>query len=115
MSTETHHYFGISLTEDFDRIQDALAESLGVEDVSLQDFLEKNELGHSHYDGGGYGQVTYIGVDVPMTEQGIVVTDEIRAEVARIIAGFPDEFLNALIGVYGNVPEAAFDYEQSDG
>lgn len=114
MSTETHHYYGFSLTEDYSRLQRDFKEALG-EDTDLADCVEENRLGHSHYDGGGYGQVTYIGVDVPMTADGIVVTTEIKAEAAAIMARLPDEFREVLIEFYGGLPEPRFDYEQSDG
>lgn len=116
MSTETHHYYGFSLTEKFGRMQKAMQQIVsGDERFDLQQYMEAHQLGHSHYDGGGWGQVTYVGVDVPMTEQGIVVTDDIRDEVGSIIGCFPDEFRKALIEVFGEVPRVRFDYEQSDG
>jgi hypothetical protein len=115
MSTESHIYYGFSLTEDYDKIQEVLGEILDDEGFDLQDYVWENNAGHSHYDGGGYGQVTCVGKDIPVTDRGYVVTDEIIAEVKSMIANLPSEFQKALKEVYGEVPEPKFEHEHSDG
>ncbi len=114
MSTESHIYYGFSVTENYDQVEEALTEILGSE-TSLRRYIWDNDAGHSHYDGGGYGQVTYIGKDIPETDRGYVVTDEIIAKAKMMIANLPSEFRQALAEVYGEVPEPKFEHEHSDG
>lgn len=114
MSADSHIYYGFSLTEEYDEVEEALQEILGSE-TGLKSYIWDNNAGHSHYDGGGYGQVTYVGKDVEMTDRGYVLTDEIIAEVKTMIAALPSEFREALAEVYGHVPEPAFQHEHSDG
>jgi hypothetical protein len=102
MSTESHIYYGFSLTEDYDKIQEVLGEILDDEGFNLQDYVWENEIGESHYNGGGYGQVTCVGKDIPETDRGYVVTDEIIAEVKSMIANLPSEFQKALKEVVGS-------------
>lgn len=115
MSSESHIYYGFSLTEKFREIEDAISGILEDESFDLRDFIWEHKIGQTHYDGGGWGQVTYFGVDIPQTDRGFVVTDEIIAEVKAMVANLDPNFRKALIEVFGEVPETAFDYEQSDG
>lgn len=116
MSAETHHYYGFSLTEKFDAVRKAMAEVTGTPvRFDLARYVQNNKIGESHYDGGGWGQVTYIGRDVPMSERGIYVTDELEAEVRKLIADLPGDFKSALAKVFGKVPEPKFNYEESYG
>ncbi len=116
MSAETHHYYGFSLTNKFDNIRRAMGEVTGTEGrFDLQRYIRDNEIGESHYDGGGWGQVTYVGRDVPMSERGIYVTDELEAEVRKLITDLPEDLKAALTKVFGNIPEPRFNYEESYG
>lgn len=114
MSADSHIYYGFSLTEEYNEVEEALQEILESE-TRLDHYIWDNNVGHSHYDGGGWGQVTYVGKDIELTDRGYVLTDEIIAEVKSTIAALPSEFLQALAEVYGEVPEPAFRHEHSDG
>lgn len=115
MSTESHIYYGFSLTEDYTEVQEAMADVSGKSDFDLGSYVSEQNIGQSHYDGGGYGQVTFIGREIEMTERGFVVTDKIIEEVKAMIATLDPDLTKALTKVFGEVPQPRFDYEHSDG
>jgi alkaline phosphatase len=111
-SAQTHHYFGFSLTDHYNRIQEIFDQT--EDPIDLGGFLLKNNLGGNRYS-SGWGQVTFIGRDVPMTDRGILVTDEIEAEVKSLIANLPERLHAAIVEVMGAIPEPKFGYEQTEG
>jgi hypothetical protein len=116
MSAESHIYYGFSLTEDYRKIQKELKSILGIEGYfSLQEYILENDAGQTYYDGGGLGQVTYVGKDIPVTDRGYVVTDALIEESETLIANLPSEFRQALAAFYGEVPAPTFQHEHSDG
>lgn len=115
MSISSHIYYGFSLTEDDEAMKEAFVEISGDEDFSLGDYVYEHKIGESHYDGGGYGQVTFIGKKIRMTERGFVVTDEIIEEVKSMISDLKPDLQSALTKVFGKVPEPRFKIEHSYG
>jgi hypothetical protein len=85
MAHYTVHVFGIDLSHVFDDLPE-----------ELQEELSDGKWGRSMYDGGGYGQLTYIGAKVPFTKRGIIVTDEVEAEARRIYGAIPEEVRKAI-------------------
>lgn len=115
MGAYSTHFWGIDLTSKYDVVEEAMpsidpeTELFGPDVIaSLGDYIEHHKLGRSMYDGGGYGQITYIGSGIGNGPRGITVTDEHIEKVAAIIAIIPDELKAALIEVYGRIPEPKF-------
>jgi hypothetical protein len=122
MGAYTTQFWGISLTERYEKIEEAMLsldpeKATGDDDeiAELSEYIRHHKLGRSLYDGGGWGQITFIGVSIKSSPRGVVVTDEHVAEVAQIIARIPDELKEALIKVYGSIPEPAFHTEEGWG
>ncbi|NTF16839.1 hypothetical protein G6L37_00170 [Agrobacterium rubi] len=115
MGEYSTHFWGIDLTTTYDRIEEAMP-SLDPESESepldgiygLGDYIVHHGMGRSLYDGGGYGQITFIGKNVPSGPRGITVTDELVAEVAALIETIPEELKAAIILVHGQIREPAF-------
>ncbi len=119
MGAYTTQFWGISLTEKYGKIEDAMPsldpesyEGEGDDVYDLGSYIEHHELGESMYDGGGWGQITFLGLEIEPGPRGIVVTDEHVEKVAAIIARIPDELKQALTKVYGIIPEPAFHTEE---
>lgn len=130
MGAYSLNFYGISLSEHYDKIAEHIAKTLVETDLrseflcgswnsephfQLDSYLEELKLGESSYDGGGYGQITYIGRYVPSSKRGVVVTDEIVADVEAKIAGLPDLLADAIRKVLGEIPEPEFITEEGWG
>lgn len=111
MGTYSVSFYGWDITERYSEISETFEQHLhdagitegpgfyvwdGTPRFSFGSYLEKLDIGESMYDGGGYGQITFIGVKVRKGPNGIVVTDEIRAKVEAIRTRLPSELKDVL-------------------
>jgi hypothetical protein len=124
MGVYSIHFFGINLTEMYDKVDGELTKRLrAVDDPEVpEDFdgefsdrildvyldNDNRRIGKSLYDGAGYGQVTYVGVNVPKGPRGYAVTDEIEAESRKIIEELPVHLAEAIRAIFGSIPEPEF-------
>lgn len=118
MGAYSVQFWGIDLTEACEDIEETMPSISrnGYEDAAaserdfgeLSEYIRHHKLGESHYDGGGFGQITYIGKTIEPSARGITVTDEDVAEVEGIIERIPEELKSAIIKVCGRLPEAKF-------
>jgi hypothetical protein len=120
MGVYSIHFFGINLTEVYDKVDGELTKRLrAVDDPEVpEDFDDEfsdrildnddRRIGKSLYDGGGYGQVTYVGVNVPKGLRGYAVTDEIEAEARKIIEELPVHLAEAIRAIFGSIPGPEF-------
>lgn len=122
MGAYTVQFWGINLTESYSKIEKVVGldpenEELDEDNdiIELSDYLHHHKLGRSLYDGAGWGQITFIGVALKSSARGVVVTDEHVAEVADMVRRIPEELKNALIEVYGSIPEPSFHTEEGWG
>jgi hypothetical protein len=100
MSAYSVRYYGVSLTEAFEEVQAAVAAALRAEgrtdgpgfdprwpgEFFLGDYLGELGLGAELYDGGGEGQISYLGFELG-DDRG--VDDAARARFARMVAEMP--------------------------
>jgi hypothetical protein len=122
MGAYSFNFYGINLTEHFGKIRKSIQETLKATDpgsplikndyFDLGGYIAEIGAGESMYDGGGYGQITYIGVPVYSSKRGIVVTDEIVAEAEAKIAALPELLADAIRKVLGTIPEPEFITEE---
>jgi hypothetical protein len=121
MGAYSTQFWGISLTEKYDKIEEAMPSLDPEKEVDdgeiseLSDYVRHHQLGKSLYDGGGWGQITFIGETVQATARGAIVTDEQVERVAAIVARIPDELKAALVKVFGTLPEPSFHTEEGWG
>lgn len=121
MGAYSEHYYGISITEYYDEIERIMSEALRPSDADkkwrfdLGNYLSKQNLGESGYDGGGYGQITFIGQPVRSGPRGYNVSDAMDAEVRATIANLPPELSAAIVAVLGSIPEPSFEVEEGWG
>lgn len=130
MGAYSLNFYGISISEHYSDIAEHIANTLikaGSESqfldttypdepfFELGEYLNAEKVGRSHYDGGGWGQIAYIGRSVPSSKRGVVVTDEIVVEVEGIIKTLPDLLASAMKAVMGDIPEPEFQTEEGWG
>lgn len=111
MSAQANFIFGMNISRDYDSLWslfEQTAPNSMLADDDLAEFIMVNNLGSSLYDGGGWGQATYIGVEVPKTPDGIIVTQEVRDKVKKIYDDIPERLRNVLLEHYGTLPEPRF-------
>lgn len=111
MSAQADFIFGIDITRNYDKLWDLFEQTATnsmLADDDLAEYIMKNNLGSSLYDGGGWGQATYIGVSVPKTADGIVVTQEVRDAAQKVYDAIPERLRNVLLDYYGTLPEPRF-------
>jgi hypothetical protein len=105
-------FYGIDLSEKFEDIQESLGETLRAagkakgpgffpddEEFYLGEYLQGHRLGVEHYDGGGYGQITYIGFSLK-DDHG--VDDAVRARFDDYLGRLPEELRAVLVEVFGS-------------
>jgi hypothetical protein len=126
MGVYTVQFWGIDLTEAYDKIEKAMPSLQDDDDTimehwddseiaELSDYIRHHKLGESLYDGGGWGQITFIGKTIRPSKRGVSVTDDDVAEVEALIARIPDELKAALIAVHGRIPEPEFHTQEGWG
>jgi len=79
MGHYSEHAYGIDVSHVFNDLSE-----------EAQEGFDRGRWGATQYDGGGYGQITYLGVEVTATKRGIIVTPEIEGKTAKVYAIIPD-------------------------
>ena len=131
MGAYSVQFYGIDLSEHYDTIAqrfylatcaDRLPAGFDVSDYDsegydafeeaypdvFRSFLETGHIGATLYDGGGYGQIAYIGVRPQRGKRGVTVSDEAADKVDAIILNLPEHLRKTIADVYGKMPEAEF-------
>ena len=94
------HIYGVNISENFHDLPDEMRER----------FYDAT-WGQTHYDGGGYGQISFVGVEVPRGPKGIAVTDEVEAAARKAYEECPADVRAAVCRALGveALPEPTFD------
>ena len=125
MSAYSTHFYGIDISAKYSDISEALqaelsskgmkegdpgvSEHRGKLSVDLSNYLEELKLGSSEYDGGGYGQITFIGIQAYSHRLGIGVTEQDAEKVDAMLKNLPPELDAAIRKAYaGQIPPAEF-------
>jgi hypothetical protein len=130
MGAYSLNFYGISISKHYSKIARHVADTLvktGADSeyldatypeetfFELGEYLEAEKVGGSHYDGGGWGQIAYIGQEIRSGKRGIVVSDDTVAEVEGIVQNLPELLANAMKAVMGDIPEPEFQTEEGWG
>ncbi len=109
MGAYSENFYGVSVSKVFRKLPDDVQDAF--------DKADAEDWGATMYDGGGYGQISYIGVGVPRSPKGYVVTDEIEAKARKAYEKCPENVRKAVCEALRveALPEPSFETEEGWG